>query len=94
MNVLIGAAIAFVIAFGGNVLTALNGEAVMGFQDISDKQWAIMFIAPLISALKDYQAVATRRVINKFTKSGDGGGSGPFEKQGDSNDDPNDDPNN
>ena len=82
MNVWIGALTAFLISFLTSLLTALNGDDVVSIRDIAEKQWWIMILGPLISALKDSQSVNFRIMTNKVTGSGDGGGVGQLPKRG------------
>ena len=88
VNVVIGATIAFAITFFTSLLTAISGSDVGVLADISQKQWIIMILGPLIAGLKDNQAIAVRRFANKITGTGDGGGSGPFEKRSKNPDEP------
>lgn len=75
MNTIIGAVIAALIAFITGAIALMQGDGVMQISDISDLQWFILAGGALVTFLKDYQAIATRRMLNKVTKTGDGGGS-------------------
>ena len=74
-NVILGALIAAIISGLTASLALLTGEGVMSLSDISTLQWVIVIIGVAITFLKDFQAISTRRLINKVTKSGDGGGT-------------------
>jgi len=75
MNALIGAAIAALIAIGTGAVALLTGTNVEAFADISPIQWTVLVIGGLLTFLKDWQAISARRVINKVTGTGDGGGA-------------------
>lgn len=75
MNTVIGAVIAALIAFITGGIALMQGDNVTQISDISDLQWFILGGGALVTFLKDYQAIATRRMLNKVTKTGDGGGS-------------------
>lgn len=75
MNTIIGAVIASLIALVTGAMALLQGEGVMQVSDISQVQWLILGGGALITFLKDYQAIATRSMINRVTKTNDGGGS-------------------
>lgn len=75
MNTVIGALIAALISGLTATLVVLNGEAVVQLSDVTPLQWTILGIGIAITFLKDYQSISTRRLVNKVTKTGDGGGS-------------------
>jgi len=75
MNAILGALIAALIAIGTGAVALLTVASVETFADISQIQWAVLLIGGLLTFLKDWQAISARRVINKVTGSGDGGGS-------------------
>lgn len=74
LNTIIGALIAAAIGFFTGMLALLQQEGVQALSDIGEIAWIVLVVGALISFLKDYQAIATRRAINKVTKTGDGGG--------------------
>lgn len=75
MNTIIGAVIASLIAFVTGAMALMQGDGVSQLSDIAQIQWVILACGALITFLKDYQAIATRSMINKVTKTNDGGGS-------------------
>ncbi len=75
MNSLIGAAIAAVITGLTAALALLTGAEVTSLADISGLQWMVLAIGVVLAFFKDLQAITARRVINKVTGTGDGGGS-------------------
>jgi uncharacterized membrane protein len=75
MNTIVGAFVAFVIAILTASLALLSGDSVTSLGDISSLQWIILLIGGAITFFKDFQAITTRRLVNKVTGSGDGGGS-------------------
>jgi hypothetical protein len=74
MNTILGAFIATVIALFTAALALLSGEGVTSLGDISGLQWTILIIGGAITFGKDFQAITARRLLNKITGSGDGGG--------------------
>lgn len=75
MNTIIGAFVATLIAMATAALALLSGANVDSLGDISGLQWTILFIGGLITFGKDFQAISTRRLVNRVTGSGDGGGT-------------------
>jgi len=75
MNSILGAASATIIALLTAALVLLSGEGVTSLDDISALQWTILAIGGAITFFKDLQAISARRLINKVTGSGDGGGT-------------------
>ena len=69
---IIGAFIAALIAFLTTVLALLTQEGVTQLNDISQLAWIVAGVGALISFLKDYQALSTRKVIAKYTGTGQG----------------------
>lgn len=75
MNTLIGAAVAAIIAGLTATTAVLTGPDVTSLGDITGLQWSVLGIGVALSFFKDFQAISTRRLANKVTKTGDGGGS-------------------
>lgn len=75
MNTIVGAFIAMVIAMLTAALALLSGPEVTSLGDITGLQWVILIIGGLITFGKDFQAISARRLVNKVTGSGDGGGT-------------------
>ena len=75
MNTIIGAFIATIIAILTAALALLSGEGVTSLGDISALQWTILLIGGVITFGKDFQTITVRRLANKVTGSGDGGGT-------------------
>lgn len=75
MNTIIGALIATIIAMATASLALISGAGVTSLSDITGLQWTILFIGGLITFGKDFQAISARRLVNKVTGSGDGGGT-------------------
>ncbi|MCK5644828.1 MAG: hypothetical protein KAJ19_28775 [Gammaproteobacteria bacterium] len=75
MNTIIGAFIATVIAVATAALALLSGPEITSLSDISGLQWTILLIGGAITFGKDFQAISARRLVNKVTGSGDGGGT-------------------
>ncbi len=74
MNTIIGALVATLIALATASLALLSGEGVTSLSDISGLQWTILLVGGAITFGKDFQAIWTRRLVNRVTGSGDGGG--------------------
>ena len=75
VNTLVGALVAALILFFTGMLALLQTEGVQTISDIGQVAWIVLGVGSLISFLKDYQAISARRLINKITGSGDGGGN-------------------
>ncbi len=75
MNTIVGAFIATVIAILTGALAMLSGDSITALSDISQLQWVILLIGGAITFFKDFQAISARRLVNKLTNSGDGGGT-------------------
>lgn len=75
LNTIVGAAIAALILFFTGMLALLQTEGISTISDIGQIAWIVLGVGALVSFLKDYQAISTRRLVNKITGSGDGGGT-------------------
>lgn len=75
MNTIVGAFVATVIAILTASLALLSGEGVTSLGDISQLQWVILVVGGAITFFKDFQAISARRLVNKVTGTGDGGGT-------------------
>jgi len=75
MNTIVGAAVATLIAVLTAALALLSGAGITTVGDISGLQWTILLIGGAITFAKDFQAITARRLVNKITGSGDGGGT-------------------
>lgn len=75
VNTIIGALIAAIITGLTAALALLQGEGVTQLSDISQIQWVVLLIGVALAFFKDFQAISTRRLVNKVTGTGDGGGS-------------------
>jgi hypothetical protein len=75
MNQLIGALIAALILFLSSMVTLFTNDPALEFNVIPTAVWVSIGGGAAIAFLKDYQAITTRRLINKATRSGDGGGA-------------------
>ncbi len=75
MNTLVGAAVATLIALLTAALALLSGPEVTSLGDITGLQWVILLIGGAITFFKDFQAISARRLVNKVTGTGDGGGT-------------------
>ena len=73
VNTIVGALIAAAILFGTNLMTLFAENPELTFGDIKQSAWVSIIVGALIAFLKDYQALSTRRLVNKVTGSGDGG---------------------
>jgi len=67
---IIGALIAALILFFTAVLALLTQEGVNSLADIGQIPWIVAGLGALISFLKDYQALSTRKLIGTLTGSG------------------------
>ena len=75
MNTIIGAIIAALILFGSSVVTLFTANPALTFADFSTAMWVSLVGGAAVAFLKDFQAISTRRLVNKITSSGDGGGT-------------------
>lgn len=75
MNTILGAFVATIIALFTAALALLSGEGVTSLSDISGLQWTILLVGGVLTFSKDFQTITVRRLVNKVTGSGDGGGT-------------------
>ncbi len=75
MNVFLGALLAALILFVSNIVTLFTNDPALEFNTIPTAVWVSIAGGALAVFLKDFQAISTRRLINKATGSGDGGGT-------------------
>jgi len=73
MNTIVGALIAALILFGSSVVTLFTQDPTLTFADLTTSAWVSLVGGAAVAFLKDYQALTTRRLVNKVTGSGDGG---------------------
>lgn len=73
MNTIIGAVVAALILFASSIVTLFTADPNLTFDQITTATWVSVAGGALIAFLKDYQALSTRRLVDKLTKSGDGG---------------------
>ena len=74
MNTLIGALVAALVLFMSSMVTLFTNDPTLEFSQISTAVWVSIVGGAAVAFLKDYQSLSTRRVINNFTGTGDGGG--------------------
>ena len=74
VNTLIGAVIAALILFTSSIVTLFVENPDLTFSAIKQSAWVSIVGGALVAFLKDYQAISTCRLVNKVTKTGDGGG--------------------
>ena len=75
INSLIGALIAALILFISSITTLFVENPELTFGMIKQSSWVSIVGGAIVAFLKDYQAISTRRLVNRFTRSGDGGGT-------------------
>ncbi len=75
LNTILGALVAALILFLTGMLALFQTPGVESVGDIGQIAWIVLGVGALISFLKDFQSISTRRLINKVTGTGDGGGS-------------------
>ncbi len=75
VNTLVGALIAALILFTSSIVTLFAENPELTFGAIKQSAWVSIVGGAVVAFLKDYQAISTRRLVNKVTKTGDGGGS-------------------
>lgn len=73
-NTIIGALIAAAILFLSSLVTLFVENSELTFGMIKQATWVAMIGGAVVQFLKDYYAITTRRLVNKVTNSGDGGG--------------------
>jgi len=74
VNTLIGALVAALVLFMSSMVTLFTNDPTLEFSQISTAVWVSIVGGAAVAFLKDYQSLSTRRVINNFTGTGDGGG--------------------
>jgi hypothetical protein len=75
VNTITGAVIAALISFFNAILALFLNNPDFTFSMITQAAWVGIVVGTIVQFLKDYQAISTRRLVNKFTKRGDGGGA-------------------
>ena len=75
VNTLVGALIAALILFTSSIVTLFAENPELTFGAIKQSAWVSIVGGAVVAFLKDYQAISTRRLVNKVTKTGDGGGT-------------------
>jgi membrane-bound ClpP family serine protease len=75
VNTLVGALIAALILFTSTMVTLFAENPELTFGAIRQSAWVSIIGGAVVAFLKDYQAISTRRLVNKVTGSGDGGGT-------------------
>lgn len=73
VNTIAGAAIAGLISAGNALLALFMNDPNLTFAMITQAAWVGIVIGAAVQFLKDYQALSTRRLVNKVTGTGDGG---------------------
>lgn len=73
MNVFIGALMAAAILFISSMVTLFANNPALEFSGISTAVWVSICGGAVLVFIKDFQSITARRLINKATKSGDGG---------------------
>ena len=74
INTIIGALIAAGIMFLSSMVALFIENPDLAFGMIKQATWVSILGGAAIQFLKDYQAISTRRMINRVTHNGDGGG--------------------
>ena len=74
MNTLIGALLAALILLGTNFMALFAENPNLTFGDIKQGTWVLLIVGALVAFAKDYQAITVRRLANRVTRTGDGGG--------------------
>ena len=75
MNTVIGAAVAALILFISSLVTLFTNNPELTFGQITTATWVSIVGGAAAAFLKDFQAISARRLVNKLTKTGDGGGT-------------------
>jgi len=75
MNTILGALIAALILFGSSVVTLFTNNPDLTFAELATATWVSLVGGAAVAFLKDYQSISARRLVNKLTGSGDGGGT-------------------
>ncbi len=75
VNTIVGALVAALLNFLTAVVALFANDAELTLSMITQAAWISMIGGAVIQFLKDYQAISARRLINKITKTGDGGGT-------------------
>jgi len=73
MNTFIGALTAALILFLSSMVTLFTNDPYLEFSGITTAVWVSVGGGAAVAFLKDFQAISTRRMLNRVTKSGDGG---------------------
>lgn len=75
VNTILGALLAALLLFVSTIVTLFAENPALTFDTIGQATWVSIGGGAIAAFLKDFQALWTRRQINRLTRSGDGGGS-------------------
>ena len=75
VNTLVGALAAALILFISSITTLFMEHHELTFGMIKQASWVSIIGGAVVAFIKDYQAISARRLVNKVTKTGDGGGT-------------------
>jgi hypothetical protein len=73
MNTILGAVIAALILLATSLVALFTADPNLTFAELTTATWVSILGGAAIAFFKDYQALTTRRLVNKLTGSGDGG---------------------
>jgi len=75
VNTIIGALLAALLIFITSLTALFMENPDLTFGAIRQSAWVSIIGGAVAAFIKDYQAISTRRLVNKVTKTGDGGGT-------------------
>ncbi len=75
VNTIVGAVLASLLIFITSFTALFMENPELTFGAIKQSAWVSIIGGAVAAFIKDYQAISTRRLVNKVTGTGDGGGS-------------------
>lgn len=74
VNTILGAVVAALILIVSSIVTLFASDPALTFGTISQGTWVAILGGGLVAFLKSFNTINVRRLTNKITHSGDGGG--------------------
>lgn len=74
LNTIIGGAVAALILIISSIVTIFAADPDLTFATVSTATWVSILGGGAVAFLKSFNTISVRRLTNKMTNTGDGGG--------------------